>query len=66
MIVGRTQDEKNARGTLWLPWFAWHPVRLVDTRYVWLRTVERRLKKVAYGIGHACHVDYRLPGSEDE
>ena len=26
----------------WLPWFAWHPVRLIDGRLAWLRTVHRR------------------------
>ena len=25
----------------WKPWFAWHPVRAIDGRLMWLRSVER-------------------------
>lgn len=27
---------------LWAPWFAWHPVRTLDGRFLWLRRVRRR------------------------
>lgn len=26
----------------WRPWFAWHPVRTLSGRIVWLRNIERR------------------------
>jgi hypothetical protein len=26
----------------WLPWFAWRPVLLIDSRMAWMTMVERR------------------------
>ncbi len=41
---GPTLAERYERKKRWQPWFAWFPVRLVDTNEcAWLETVERRL-----------------------
>jgi hypothetical protein len=29
--------------TEWHRWFAWYPVQLENSRWVWLTTIERRL-----------------------
>lgn len=51
MIFGKTFDElkqeriQKAERLMLLeepnPWFAWKPVRLMDGRYAWLKTVTR-------------------------
>lgn len=39
MIWGKfTKEEKEGSGSL-CQWFAWHPVRLRDGRWVWWETV---------------------------
>ena len=35
---------------LWAPWFAWHPVRTLDGRFLWLRRVRRRWIPMVPGI----------------
>lgn len=45
MIVGRTLAQKAARAVALREqhqWFAWHPVRLKDGRWVWLRSIYRQ------------------------
>lgn len=60
-LDGKWRTRQAARG--WHPWLAWRPVKVgewwaKDRRWVWLETVERRVRK--YGDGY----DYRLPGAE--
>jgi len=31
----------------WRPWFAWHPIRLGDGRWCWMRSVERGCRLIA-------------------
>src|SRR3546814_17403355 len=57
----KCRARQAARG--WHPWLAWRPVKIgqwwaKDRRWVWLETVERRVRD--YGDGY----DYRLPGAE--
>src|SRR4051812_9520112 len=41
---GPTMQERFQRKLKWHPWFAWFPVRLMDTNQcVWLEVVERQL-----------------------
>jgi hypothetical protein len=46
VILGRSVDERNdilrSRACQWQRWFAWHPVALVDGRWVWLQHVYRQ------------------------
>lgn len=35
-------DEAEKEADQWLPWFAWHPVRIGKKDCRWLETVERK------------------------
>lgn len=57
--IKRVIDHKE-----WGPWFAWHPVETIDTKLVWLQTVERRCfrKESELMCSEAgCILKYRLP-----
>ena len=52
----------------WAPWFAWHPVRTIGGRLVWLRRIERAWDKDLNWWGDASGYagtdggwSYRLP-----
>lgn len=35
---------QESQVTGWSPWFAWHPVRTVEGRWLWFITVKRRMR----------------------
>lgn len=56
---GRTHEQRKAdedarteRRENWPHWFAWHPAKLEDGTWIWLSTVERRLRFWCDGGGN--------------
>ena len=47
----------------WVPWFAWYPVRLINSRIAWLQMVERKREHLRYPIGFVTW--YRITGEKD-
>ena len=74
MIFGETHTQRHERRQRalaavydkWVPWFAWHSVRLEDGRRAWLCWVERQRMDILFYYGtyqrdNSVRYRYRLP-----
>ena len=55
--------QRNKHYGEWVPWFAWRPVWLINSRIAWLQMVERKRECHDYPIGLVTW--YRITGEQD-
>jgi hypothetical protein len=62
---GPTARQQNDACRAWHLWFAWHPVRIGDSRQcVWLEKVERKGEFYFDSMGGSWAWEYRLPSPQ--
>lgn len=60
MIILAHEQQKLERLTQWHRWFAWHPVKTLEGKWTWLRTVWRIALCLHWGYRREFTFLYRL------